>query len=188
MIILASQSPRRKEILQTILKDKEFLCIPSSFDERQIQEDSLYDLCLEEAICKGEVISKEYKDSYIISSDTMVSFNNEQLGKPKDKEEAFEMIKKLQGNTHEIITAYSIIKDEKVLVKKVCKAVLFIEKMSDDKIKAYVDTLSPLDKAGGYGIQDEKYIHSKIIEGEKETIMGLPKSELTKDLINLNLL
>ena len=87
MIILASQSPRRKEILQEILEDVPFTCIPSKFDERQIHEKDLRKLCLSEARGKGLDVAKDHLDDYIISSDTMVLFKGEQLGKPKDRRE-----------------------------------------------------------------------------------------------------
>lgn len=188
MIILASQSPRRKEILKDILKDIPFSCIPSSFDERSIDDDDLKVLCLKEAISKGLDISSKHKDDYIISADTMVYFNNQKLGKPKDKIDAFNMLKSLQNNTHEIVTAYCIIKNNEILIKKIEVATLFIEKMTDKEINNYIKTSSPLDKAGSYGVQDEKYIHSKILSGEKETIMGLPKITLEEDLKSLNLI
>lgn len=188
MIILASQSPRRKEILKSILKDIPFECIPSSFDERSIDDDDLKVLCLKEAISKGLDISSKYNDDYIISADTMVYFNNQKLGKPKDKEDAFNMLKSLQNNTHEIVTAYCIIKNNEILIKKIEVATLFIDKMSDKEINDYIKTLSPLDKAGSYGVQDEEYIHSKILSGEKETIMGLPKLSLQADLKSLKLI
>lgn len=188
MIILASQSPRRKEILKEILKDKEFICLPSSFNERSIDDDDLKKLCLLEAINKGLDISKFHLDDYVISADTMVYFEGRKLGKPKDKDDAFKMLKSLQNNTHEIVTAYSIIKNNEVLVEKVVTATLFISKMSDEQINEYVDTLSPLDKAGAYGVQDDKYIHSKIVNGSKSTIMGLPKEELTSSLKELKII
>lgn len=188
MIILASQSPRRKEILQEILKDKEFITIASNFDERSIDDDNLKTLCLKEAINKGLDISKSHQNDIVISADTMVYFEGEKLGKPKDETDAFNTLKRLQNNTHEIVTAYCIIKDNQVLKERITTATLFIEKMSDDEIKKYVETKSPLDKAGSYGVQDDEYIHSKIINGEKSTIMGLSKCALTEDLKELKII
>ena len=88
MIILASQSPRRKEILKEILDDVPFVCIPSSFDERKVHEDDVRKLCLEEARGKGLAVAKDHQEDIVISSDTMVSFKGEQLGKPKDHDDA----------------------------------------------------------------------------------------------------
>lgn len=188
MIILASQSPRRKEILKEILGDTPFVCIPSSFDERKIHEDDLKALCLEEARGKGLTVAKDHPSDIIISSDTMVSYKGEQLGKPKDHDDAMRMLRELSGNTHEIVTAYSIFKGETELRHRVVVARLFIEKMADAEIEMYLDTGSPYDKAGGYGVQDTDFINSKILQGDMYTIMGLPKQELEDDLYDLSIL
>lgn len=188
MIILASQSPRRKEILQEILGDIPFTCIPSSFDERKIHNSDLRKLTLIEARGKGEIVSKEHMDDIVISSDTMVYFKGEQLGKPKDRDDALRMLRELSNDTHEIITAYSIFKGGVELKSNVIVAKLFIEKMADAEIEAYIDTGSPFDKAGGYGIQDKDFINSRIVQGDMYTIMGLPKYELEDDLYELGII
>ncbi len=188
MIILASQSPRRKEILQEILEDIPFTCIPSKFDERQIHEKDLRKLCLAEARGKGLDVAKDHLDDYIISSDTMVLYKGEQLGKPKDRNDGLRMLRLLSGNTHEIVTAYTILKGQKELKSRVVVAKLFIEKMADAEIEAYLDTLSPFDKAGGYGVQDKDFINSKILQGDMYTIMGLPRYELEEDLLELGII
>ncbi len=188
MIILASQSPRRKEILKEILEDVPFECIPSCFDERKIHEKDIRKLCLKEAQGKGFYVSKEHRDDIIISSDTMVSFKGKQFGKPKDHLDALCMLRELSGNTHEIITAYSIIKNGQELRHRVVVAKLFIEKMADAEIEAYLDTGSPYDKAGAYGVQDKDFINSKILQGDMYTIMGLPRYELEDDLLDLGII
>ena len=98
------------------------------------------------------------------------------------------MLRKLSGNSHEIVTAYSIRKGETELRHRVVVAKLFIEKMADCEIEAYLDTLSPYDKAGGYGVQDKDFINSRILEGDMYTIMGLPKYELEEDLYDLKII
>ncbi|MFA6861652.1 MAG: nucleoside triphosphate pyrophosphatase [Bacilli bacterium] len=188
MIILASQSPRRKEILTEILGDIPFETIPSSFQERNIQEKDCHKLCLEEALGKANVLAKEYPTAYIIASDTMVSYKGQQLGKPKDEKDVYRMLRLLSGNTHEIITAYVIQQGMNILKKKICTATLFIEKMADIEIQEYLDTGSPLDKAGAYGVQDTDFINSKIVSGDKYTIMGLPKDDLEADLKELKII
>lgn len=188
MIILASQSPRRKEILKEILEDVPFECIPSSFNERTIHEKDLKKLCLIEALEKGKAVAKDHLNDIIISSDTMVYFKGEQLGKPKNHDDALRMLRELSGNTHEIVTAYSIRKGEDELRHRIVTARLFIEKMADCEIEAYLDTGSPYDKAGGYGVQDKDFINSKILSGDMYTIMGLPKFELEDDLVDLGII
>ena len=188
MIILASQSPRRQEILKEILQDIPFTTIPSSFDERQIHEKSLRKLCLEEAKGKAKVVGENRKDDIIIASDTMVLFDGKQLGKPKDEEDAFNMLRMLQDNTHEIVTAYTIFKGTEELKSRVVTAHLYIEKMADMEIQEYIETGSPLDKAGAYGVQDKDFITSKILDGDEYTIMGLPLYELEEDLFKLKII
>lgn len=188
MIILASQSPRRKELLAQILKDIPFETIPSSFNERAIHESNCRHLCLEEAIGKGQEVSKTHPNDIIIASDTMVSFKGEQLGKPKDENDVYRMLRELSGNKHDIITAYCIIKNSEILKKRVVTATLFIEKMADLEIQEYIDTGSPFDKAGAYGVQDKDFINSKILSGSISTIMGLPTDELAEDLKDLGII
>ena len=188
MIILASQSPRRKELLKEILGDIPFICIPSSLNEREISETDVRKLCLEEALCKGEVVSLAHMDDIVISADTMVSYKGIQLGKPKDEEDARRMLRLITGDVHEVITAYAIFKGGKVQEKRVCRARVYLEKMADLEIEEYLDTLSPLDKAGAYGIQDKDFIESKILSGSYETIVGLPIDELEEDLVKLGII
>lgn len=188
MIILASQSPRRQEILTDILGDIPYKTIPSSFNERAIQVKDIRKLCKLEAQGKGKDISDKYPLDYVISADTMVYFKGEQLGKPKDREDAKRMLRMLSGATHEVVTAYSIFKGGEELISRTVIAKLYIEKMADSEIEMYLDTLSPFDKAGAYGIQDSDFIDCKILSGDYFTIMGLPRNELEKDLLHLQLI
>lgn len=188
MIILASQSPRRQEILADILQDIPFQTIPSSFNERSVHEKDVKKLCLLEARGKGEAIAKDYPEDIVISSDTMVYYNGKQLGKPKDENEVYQMLRMLSGNVHEVVTAYCIFQGEKELIHRICTAKIFIEKMADAEIRAYIDTGSPFDKAGAYGIQDSDCIECKLLEGDYYTVMGLPRDELEEDLVHLNII
>ena len=188
MIILASQSPRRKELLKEILKDIPFEAIPSDFNERTIECNDCKKLCQLEAYNKGLDVAKNHLNDIIISSDTMVLYNGKQIGKPKDREDAKKTLQMLSDNTHSIITAYCIFKGTELLKKRVVEAALFIEKMSDYEIEDYLDSGSPFDKAGSYGVQDTDYINSKIIKGDMYTIMGLPIKQLEKDLKGLKII
>lgn len=188
MIILASQSPRRKELLKEILGDIPFRCVPSSFNERAIQVKDVHQLCLLEAQGKGKAVAKEYPNDIVLSADTMVSYKGEQLGKPKDHDDAVRMLRLLSGDSHEIVTAYSIRKGEEELRHRIVISKLYIEKMADAEIEAYLDTGSPYDKAGAYGVQDSEFINSRILSGEKSTIMGLPQNEVEADFEELGIL
>ncbi len=185
MIVLASQSPRRKELLARILKDIPFLSLPSQIDEREIQEGDCRKLVLREAIAKGEDVSSRREGDVVIASDTMVVFKGEQLGKPKDERDAVSTLRRLQGEEHEVLTGYAILKDGKVLKEGVVESVLYILPMDEEAIRDYVKTGSPLDKAGSYGIQDKEYIHSEIRKGYMENIMGFPIIEIERDLKEL---
>ena len=182
MIVLASQSPRRKEILRKILGNDDFLTVPSSFDERTIRDDDCYSLCLTLSERKASSVSLLYPKDFVVGSDTMVLFRGEELGKPKDRDDAFRMLSSLQGSVHKVITSYSILKNSKVLKQKTTEASLYIYPMSVSRINEYIDTGSPFDKAGAYGIQDVEYISSEIVSGDRYIIMGLPYGQLKDDL------
>lgn len=181
MFILASQSPRRKELLKTIIDD--FQIIPANIDEEAFKEDEV-------SYQKGIKIALEHKSDTIISADTIVKLNGKTYGKPKDDEMAKQFLRELSGNTHEVITYYSIINlAEKVLVKKSVTSYVIFNELSEELIDAYVQTKSPLDKAGGYGLQDnDKYPIIKGLKGSHSNIIGFPIEEIKEDLINNKLL
>lgn len=187
MIILASQSPRRQELLAEILGDTPFKVVPSSFEERKNESKDVRKLCLREAQGKGCKVSRDYPKDVIISADTRVSFRGEQLGKPKDEQDVYRRLRELSGNTHEVITAYCIYKGGQELRHRICVSKLFREKRADREIAEYIETGSPFDKAGAYGIQDKDFINAKIIEGEYSNIRGLPIEDLEDDLVELGI-
>lgn len=188
MIVLASQSPRRRELLARILKDTPFHSIPSTIDERDIQCPDCSRLVLMEALAKGMDVSRKRKGDWVIASDTMVVFQGEELGKPKDENDAFRTLERLQGKEHEVLTGYVIVKDGKVHAQRVVSSTLFIHPMSPEQIRSYVATGSPMDKAGSYGIQDEEYLSTTILKGARENIMGFPIKEIEEDLRRLKIL
>lgn len=187
MIVLASKSPRRIELLKKIYKGEIKIC-PSNFDERSVKEDDVYNLALTLAYYKGLQVSNLNPSCYVISSDTTVIYNNKIYNKPKDKQDCLNMLNMLNNNVHEVVTGYTIFKDGKCIIKNKCITILIISFKDDDTINKYIQTKSPFDKAGGYGIQDDKYLLSKIIEGDYYTVMGLPIYQLEKDLIKLGLI
>ncbi len=174
-LILASASPRRKALMAhfeypfesiTPIKDEvldDTLSIP-----KQIQKLS-YDKAFE--------IFEKYPDAIVIGADTAISFEHEVLGKPHTKENAIKMLKRLQGNTHTVITAVSIISKEKEHSFISQTSVTFYE-MNDEEIENYVNTKEPLDKAGAYTIQEKGARFIKEIQGDYYTVMGLPVSKL----------
>lgn len=183
-IILASNSPRRKELLSSL--NIEYECIPSNieetFDEKLSKEEIVMDL----AYRKGKSVYKKNQDAYVISADTIVYLDGEILNKPVDEKDAFEMIKKLSGKTHSVLTAVAFLnkEDEKVLLSE---SFVTFKKLSDKEINNYINIGESLDKAGAYGIQGKgKKLISKY-EGDILTIIGFPLDLVKKELIKQNI-
>lgn len=188
-IILASASPRRKEILQnTKLK---FEIEKSDIEEIILENESPEDMVIRLAYEKAFDVAKKNKDKLVIGADTIVALDNEVLGKPKDKQEAYQMIKKLSNKTHKVITGISLInlKENKVIKDYVVSCVTFKD-LSEDSIKDYINTNESLDKAGAYGIQGYGALLVDNIQGDYFNIVGLPISKLSdllKDHFDINL-
>jgi len=174
-IVLASRSPRRKQLLEQI--DLEFLVIPS-----QVHEDFDLDLSPEKFVEhyakeKAKDIAKAHPDKWIIGADTIVVFNAEILGKPKDREDSFRMLKMLSGNTHQVFTGVSI-QQSKMQVSDTFHANtnVTLNTLDDNIISYYIDTYKPFDKAGSYGIQDWFSVCVNHIDGCFYNVMGFPLS------------
>lgn len=177
-IILASASPRRKEILgNTNLK---FEVIKSDIDEVILPEESPCQVVMRLAYEKSMDISYNNKNKLIIGADTIVCLDNIILGKPKDKLDAIEMIKKLSGRTHQVITGISLINldSNKKIIDYVVSNVKF-KKLSHEDIMDYIQTNESLDKAGAYGIQGYGALLVEEIKGDYFNIVGLPISKLS---------
>lgn len=168
-IILASASPRRKELLKEIVKD--FEIIPAVGEERADFSASPEKIVCELAEHKcGEVFDK-FQGCAVIGCDTIVYYDGTVLGKPKSREEAEKTLKKLSGKTHGVYTGVCVRTAEKVLIDYERTEVTFNE-LSDEFIKNYVDGGSPMDKAGCYGIQDGGVVKSYL--GSYTNVVGLP--------------
>ncbi len=175
-LILASCSPRRKELLTEY--GFEYEIIKSDFEEGVSHSPEA--TAIKNAVGKATFVYFKLKDSncVVLGADTIVVFNGEILGKPKDIKDAVNMLKKLSGNTHTVITACAITSNEGTALKSFSSEVTFNE-LSDELIKDYVSTGSPLDKAGAYGVQDGFNIVKKV-NGSLNNVIGLP-IELFKD-------
>ena len=180
--VLASKSPRRKELLKLIFD--EFLISP---DESEENADSNllpeeYVMRLAEDKCIN--VSENFPDdTIVIGADTVVVKYGEILGKPKDKEEAKRMLNFLKNSIHSVYTGVSVIN------KKQNKLITFFEKtdvyfydITDDEIDEYVNSKEPMDKAGAYGIQEKGALFVKKIDGDYNNVVGLPVSRLYKIL------
>jgi len=172
-IILASASPRRKELLESIGLKFEVMVsdVDENIDGKDFSVELIENLALEKA---SDVADKINFPAIIIGSDTVVVINNHVLGKPKDKEDAFTMLKMLSGKTHEVISGIAIIDTEtnKILKDSVISEVNFKE-LSDEEINNYIATGEPSDKAGAYAIQGFAGMFVKSINGCYSNIVGI---------------
>lgn len=177
--ILASQSPRRRELLGIITN--EFKVLPSGVEE--IIPDGLENTKVPEYLAKikAQDIAKDHPDAIVIGADTSVILGDEILGKPKNRQDAFNMLSMLSGNTHLVVTGCAIIKGDKVDSFSVVSEVEFFE-LTEDEINTYLDTDEPYDKAGSYGIQAKGALLVKEIRGDYFNIVGLPIGELNRHL------
>lgn len=170
-IILASGSPRRKELLSYIVDD--FTVIPSNFEE--IAYGTPREQTLQLAKDKAMDIAKSYPDAVVIGADTLVAIGGRVLGKPKDEEDAASMLKLLSGKTHEVYTGVAIVCCGNVLTECVVTEVTF-DVMSDEEIDSYIRTGEPMDKAGAYGIQGFSGKFIRGISGDYFNVMGFPQN------------
>lgn len=180
MYVLASSSPRRKQLLKEIIDD--FIVVPSNFDESIFLSLSPEEAVKNISIGKGQEVHKRYPNDVVISADTIVVLNNKIIGKPKDKEDAIRILKELSDNTHTVITSYCLFYKDKFIQNEVISHVK-MNKLPESLIIEYVNTGSPLDKAGAYGVQDNENYHliSKV-DGSLTNVIGFPVDEIRNDL------
>ncbi|MGN1266685.1 MAG: nucleoside triphosphate pyrophosphatase [Dorea sp.] len=186
--ILASQSPRRRELLgRTGLN---FEVIPSSVEEKitkTIPTDIVMELSEQKAMDVYEKMD-EKKNCTVIGSDTIVVYRDEILGKPADKTEAYDMLSMLADRTHQVYTGVTLIVNKKGVVTKKTfyeKTDVTFYPVSKEDLKRYVESGDPLDKAGAYGIQGDFSIHVKEIHGDYNNVVGLPIGKLYQELIHM---
>ncbi len=180
-IILASSSPRRQEILK-MLKIP-FRVIMPNIDETcssLLDHDEIPELLAREKVLAViRSLPSEQEIPWILGADTIISFNNKIYGKPQNQEEAFQFLKELQGNTHDVITALVLYNGrKKITTSKICKTYVTFSPMSDEEIEWYVNTGEWHGAAGGYRIQSLAACFVKKIEGSYTSVVGLPIFEL----------
>jgi septum formation protein len=188
--ILASGSPRRKELLaRTGIK---FEVIPSEMEEiitKEAPSDIVMELAYQKALNVYQKLNMS--DCTVIGSDTIVVYRDEILGKPADKAEAYDMLSMLADRTHQVYTGVSLLVniDEKLTVKTFFeKTDVTLYPISKEDLHAYVESGDPLDKAGAYGIQGDFSIHIKGINGDYNNVVGLPVGRLYQEMKALSLL
>ena len=179
MLILASASPRRQELLKLITED--FKIVPADIDESVDKSLPLESVPEHLADKKAAFVSTQYPDDIVIGCDTGVFVGNRMLGKPHGDMAAFEMLRLLSGRTHRVITGCAIYKGSKKLTFSDVTEVEFYP-LSNEEIKAYIATGEPADKAGAYGIQGKGSLLIKGIRGDYFNVVGLPVAKLSRAL------
>lgn len=179
MIVLASQSPRRKEILKQA--GLEFIVCPSNISEILDPSLPITKAIEQVAAAKAQNVADRYQNDIVIGADTLVCIEQQVLGKPKNRNEAKEMLRKLSNNTHQVITGVAICQNGKTECFHAISDVTFYS-LSDNEIEAYIDTGEPFDKAGAYGIQGKGAIFVAKIVGDYYNIVGLPINALLQRL------
>ena len=174
--ILASKSPRRKELMKLISSD--FLIAVEDIDEESSYKLSPIEAVQDIAKRKGEAVDNLYPNDLVISADTIVVLDNQIIGKPLDEEDAKRILRLLSGKVHYVYTGFRVKYLNKEIVDVVKSEVEFNE-LSEDLISRYVASKSPLDKAGAYGVQDNKeFPIIKNVIGSIDNVVGFPVKEI----------
>ena len=182
MLILASNSPRRKQLLEMV--GLKFKVVPSNYDEAALKLKNIYKLPYELAKKKAEAIAKLYPNDTILAADTDVFVDGKMLGKPNGPKGVKQILKALSNKTHFVITGVTIIhKNKKISFESKTKVSFY--PITDKEISDYIKTKEPFDKSGAYAIQGFGARFIKKIDGDYYTIMGLPIAQVIKHLEKL---
>ncbi len=186
-IILASGSPRRKELMALLFGDN-FEIITSAYEEDNTLNLPPKELVLLHSLEKGRDVAEKLQEGIVIAADTLVSFENKVLGKPKTAQEAKEMLNKINGKMVEVLTGLAVIdtKSKKEL-QDFEKAKIKIKQMTSQEISGYIETGEPLDKAGAFAVQGKGAVLIEKIEGDFFGIVGLPLFKLNNLLNQLGI-
>ena len=180
-IVLASASPRRKEILE--ITGLNFCVCASDYEEDLDLSLKPHKLARFLSLKKAEAVANKYKDAIIIAADTFIYYKNRLLGKPHTEKEAKKMLGLLNGKVHSVITGFTIMDTGSgQIVSKSEVTKVYFKKLTDEEISAYVSSGEPLDKAGAYAIQGLGAVFIEKIDGDFFNVMGLPLSALAESL------
>jgi len=175
-LVLASASPRRREILSGL--GLSFKVIPSTIDEQMAQSLPPGEMVEQLALCKAESVARSCKYSLVIGADTVVVLDGEVLGKPADRREAYAMLERLQGRTHQVYSGLALVETDisgQIFRRSVRHRItqVHMRPMNPDEIEWYIDTNEPMDKAGSYGIQGLGSFWVAGIDGCYTNVVGL---------------
>jgi len=176
MFVLASNSPRRRELLSLLGID--FRVHSPEIEEKREPPETPLEYVKRISALKAECVAAFYSDfDFLLSADTIVVIDKGIIGKPEDDSDAIRMLKKLSGKTHRVITAYTLITKDKTFTEAVSTGVTF-KKLKSEEIKRYVETGEAQDKAGAYAIQGYAAYMVEHISGSYTNVMGLPLAEV----------
>ena len=189
-LVLASQSPRRKELLKLISEDFT-ICpddSPENADESLLAHDYVLTLSMEKCMNVAEKFDDE---AIVIGADTVVVADGKILGKPQSEDDALNMLKALSGNIHSVYTGVTVMsRGEHKVISFFEKTDVHFYELTEEEIKRYIKTKEPMDKAGAYGIQEKGALFVKKIDGDYNNVVGLPVARLARVLneeFNLNI-
>jgi septum formation protein len=185
-LILASSSPRRKELLREV--GIPFQVHAANINEGQLLDEAPVLYALRLAREKAEAVAAHYPKSYVLGADTIVIVDGEVLGKPKDRADAVRMLRLLSGRGHEVTTALSLIAPGTLAETRASTTKVFFRELAEDEIQQYVAGSEPMDKAGAYAIQGGALRWTDRIEGEFSNVVGLPLSLVTDMLRTIGLM
>ncbi len=182
-MILASNSPRRKQILEETGFCLEI--IPSDVVEES-DKGNLVEKIKDISYKKAFSIARDNKNKFVLAADTIVELDGKVFGKPKNKKDIYDFLMKLSGKVHRVITAYSFINiDKKIYMNEISENKVEFYPMTKEEIEWYIETEEPFDKAGAYGIQGKGRVFVKRIDGDFYSIMGFPVSHFLKTVEKL---
>jgi len=183
-LILASESPRRYELLMQMGLD--FEVIPSKIFEGFVQAESPKDHVIRLAEAKAREVASKYPDRWVVAADTIVCINGSILGKPQGREEAVEMLRRLSGQDHRVLTGFSVCHSRRgESDREVVQTVVRMKPLTSAEIDWYVGTGEPYDQSGGYAIQGIGSFMIESIQGSYTNVVGLPLCELIQMLNRL---
>ena len=184
-IILASASPRRKELLEKL--DLDFSVCPADIDESLLPYEDAAMYPLRTAVQKAMAVAKTAEDALVIAADTVVAVDDDILGKPRDEAEAKAMLQRLSGREHIVITGIGVVDTASGRTLSATEqTIVYFHPLRDEEIDAYIATGECMDKAGSYGIQGKGSLLVRKIDGDYFNVMGLPLSRLYRLLLNID--
>ena len=185
-IILASASPRRRELFSLICSD--FCVEVSDVDESSVSEKTPAELCMALSRLKAEDVASRHPDSCVIGADTIVCVDETVLGTPADRDDAFRMLSMLSGRSHHVLTGICVCYEGKTVSNTYCDTEVFFKPLSPSEIDRYISSGDPFDKAGAYGIQNGAARFCEKINGDFFNVVGLPVNLLYETLTGSGLI